>query len=45
MISFEDDIVIKGINNRYDKIARLTCEADPYRRVWSWKIITSDAVC
>ena len=45
MIFIEDDIVSKGINNQYDKIARFACEANTYWRLWSWKILSSYAVC
>lgn len=45
MIFCENDIVLKGINNQYDKITRFACEANTYRRLRSWKILSSHAIC
>jgi hypothetical protein len=44
VIFLKDDFLLIGIINRYDKVTRLTCEADPYWRVRSWEIFSSDAV-
>lgn len=44
MIFLEDDVMLKGINNQYDKITRFACQTYTYWRIRSWEIFTAYAV-